>query len=123
MKTKDFAGIRNNGALPNPKELEIPSDTADMLPDYMESTNSQLEELEKAVLAYEAGRGVEENAAVIRRVLHKIKGESGMMGIDDVSNLCHQAEFAFEELAQQERADMLFRFKDWISDALEYITQ
>jgi two-component system chemotaxis sensor kinase CheA len=115
----DFSGIKNNSSLPSPLELEIPGDIVDLLDDYVESTNSQLEELEGAVLAYEAGNNREENAAAVRRILHKIKGESGMMGIDGMSEFCHQAEDAFEELAENERPDMLLRFKDWTSAAIQ----
>ena len=119
MKTKDFSGIRNNGPLPNPQELEIPEDIGDLLDDYIESTNSMMDELERAALVYEAADNREENNAIIRRILHKIKGESSMVGIDEVSELCHQAEYAFDELDEMRRPDMLLKFKDWINDAID----
>lgn len=127
MRTKDFSGIRTNDSLPRPEEMDIPSDIGDLLVDYVESTNSMLEELEKAALAYEAsirqpaGEPDQGSAAAIRRILHKIKGESGMVGIDDMSEFCHQAEDAFEELNPKQRPDMLLRFKDWVSTALQNI--
>lgn len=127
MQTKDFSGIRTNGSLPGPEEMDIPSDIGDLLVDYVESTNSMLEELEKAALAYEAsirqaaGQPDQASAAAIRRILHKIKGESGMVGIDDMSEFCHQAEYAFEELSPKQRPDMLLRFKDWVCTALQNI--
>jgi len=80
VNTKDFTGIRNNGPLPDPQEVEISGDMRDLLEDYIDSTGSMLEELERVTLAYENGDGREENAAAIRRILHKIKGESGMVG-------------------------------------------
>ena len=119
MQTKDFSGIRNNGPLPNPQELEIPADIGDLLADYVESTSSQLEELEAVALEYEAGNSREKNAAKARRILHKIKGESGMVGIDKMSEFCHQAEYAFEELTEDERPDMLLKFKDWACAAIQ----
>lgn len=127
MRTKDFSGIRTNGLLPSPAELDVPGDIADLLDDYVESTTSMLEELEKAALAYEAGvrqpQGMPDqaSAATIRRILHKIKGESGMVGIDDMSEFCHQAEYAFEELDPKQRPDMLLRFKDWVCAAIQNI--
>ncbi len=146
MQTKDFSGIRTNGSLPSPEEIEIPGDIADLLADYIESTNSMLEELEKAAMTYEAairqtaehavpcgpgraGAGVpsaaegptQGSAATIRRILHKIKGESGMVGIEAMSEFCHQAEYAFEELDPKQRPDMLLRFKDWVCTALQSI--
>lgn len=118
MKTKDFSGIRNNGSLPDPQDVHVPGDTEDLLDDYVESANSMLEELEQAALAYEAGNNSEENVAAIRRILHKIKGESSIMGITEISEFCHQAEYAFEELDEYTRPDMLLRFKDWVDTAL-----
>ena len=123
MQTKDFTGIRNNGPLPNPQELEIPADIGDLLDDYVESTRSQLEELEAVALAYEAGESCENNAAKARRILHKIKGESGMVGIDKMSEFCHQAEYAFEEFSEDERPDMLLKFKDWVSAAIQGLSE
>ena len=118
MKTKDFSGIRNNGSLPDPQDIHVPGDTEDLLDDYVESANSMLEDLEKAALAYEAGNNSEENVAAIRRILHKIKGESSIMGITEISEFCHQAEYAFEELDENTKPDMLLRFKDWLDTAM-----
>lgn len=119
MKTKDFTGIKNNGQLPCSKDMQIPADISDLWEEYVDSTNGQLDDLERAALAYEAGTDREENAAAIRRILHKIKGESGMVGIDDISELCHQAEDAFEQLSENKRPDMLLRVKDWIVEAVQ----
>ena len=118
MKSKDFSGIRNNSSLPDPRDVNIPRDSEDLLNDYVESTNPMLDELEQVALAYEAGNNSEENTAAIRRILHKIKGESSIMGINEISELCHQAEYAFEELDENQRPDMLLRFKDWTCTAI-----
>ena len=122
MNNKNFSGIRNNSPLPEPKEIEIPDDIGSLLDEYIESAGSMLDELEQATLEYEAGENRPENAAIIKRILHKIKGESGMVGIEDMAEFCHQTESAFEELAEDERPDMLLRFKDWISTALFSLT-
>ena len=118
MESKDFSGIRNDGSLPDPRDVNIPRDSEDLLNDYVESTNSMLDELERAAMAYEAGNNSEENTAAIRRILHKIKGESSIMCINEISELCHQAEYAFEELDKNQRPDMLLRFKDWTCTAI-----
>lgn len=123
MKTLDFSGIRNNGLLPGPEEVEIPSDIGDLLEDYVESTELIMNELEQAALALEAGQSCEENSASVRRAMHKIKGESSMVGFDQICELCHQAEFAFEELPEHKRPDMLLRFKDWVLAALYNMTE
>ena len=122
MDNKNFSGIRNNSPLPDPNEIEIPDDIGNLLDEYIESAGSMLDELEQATLEYEDGKNRPENAATIKRILHKIKGESGMVGIEDMAEFCHQTESAFEELAEDERPDMLLRFKDWISTAIFSLT-
>lgn len=122
METKDFSGIRNKGKLPCASSLEVPADIGDLLVDYVESTLSQLDELEGAALAYEEGKDRDENGAKIRRILHKIKGEAGMVGVDAINDFCHQTESAFEELSENQRGDMVLRFKDWVAVAIENIS-
>jgi HPt (histidine-containing phosphotransfer) domain-containing protein len=51
---------------------------------YVDSASSLLSELEVAAMEYENGKNIEENAAAIRRILHSIKGESGIIGLMDV---------------------------------------
>lgn len=123
MKTLDFSGIRNDGLLPGSDDVEIPGDIGDLLEDYVESTESMLNELEQAALVLEAGRSCEESSAAARRILHKIKGESSMVGFDQICEFCHQAEFAFEEVPEPRRPDMLLRFKDWVLAALYNMTE
>ena len=122
MKVRDFTGIKNNSPLPNPEHIQVPDDIGDLLNDYTESLSSMLCELEEAALDYESGFDRQEKAAKIRRVLHKIKGESSMVGFDDVAELTHQAEFAFDELDENKRPDMLLKYKDWISVAMDNMT-
>jgi chemotaxis protein histidine kinase CheA len=115
---KNFSGIRDNSPLPDPTSINIPEDADSLIEEYIESASAMLEELERATLEYEAGKNLPDNAATIKRILHKIKGESGMVGIEDVAEFCHQTESAFEELSEKERPDMLLRFKDWINTAI-----
>jgi two-component system chemotaxis sensor kinase CheA len=118
MNKKDYSGIRSNSPLPDPRDIEIPDDVGSLLDEYVDSADSMLDELEKAALEYEAGDNLAENAATIKRILHKIKGESGIVGIEDLAEFCHQAESAFEELAENQRPDMLLTCKDWLSSAI-----
>ncbi len=112
MGKTDFSGIRNKGQLPDPQQIKISPEFSDLLDEYVDSAVSMLQELEIAALAYEAGKDREENAAAVRRSLHKLKGEAGIVGIDEIYEFCHEAEFAVEELSDDERGDMLLRVKD-----------
>jgi len=115
---KNFKGILDGGQLPNPQEVAIPEDIGDFLEDWVESTESQLDELEQAILGFENGQNRDQDAGEIRRILHKIKGESGMVGLDDIATFVHAVEDAFEALDPDECPDMLFRFKDWTIAAM-----
>jgi chemotaxis protein histidine kinase CheA len=123
MSKRDFTGIKTNGELPNPCEISLPDDIKDFLSDYDDSLNTMLNELEKATLLYESGNTGKENTDTIKRLLHKIKGESSMVGIEDITELTHQAEFAFEELKEEQRAEMLFKYKDWLCSALSCMAE
>lgn len=122
MGNEDFSGIRNNSTLPSPKKINIPEGLDELIFEYVESSASMLQELEDVTLAYEAGNNRQENAAAVRRILHKLKGEAGMIGIDEIYNFCHEAEFAVEELSDDELSDMLLRVKDWLDDAFQHLT-
>jgi two-component system chemotaxis response regulator CheY len=122
MGKVDFSGIRNKGPLPSPQQLKIPDDFEDLIAEYVESSASMLQELEVVTLAYENGKDREENAASVRRILHKLKGEAGIIGINEIYEFCHQAEFAVEELLDDERSDMLLRVKDWLDAAFQHLT-
>ncbi len=121
MNSDDFKGIGNDGPLPDPSTVVVPSDIGDLLEDYLESTESQLHDLEQAILRLESGQDPGQDAAEIRRILHKIKGESGMVGLGDVAAFVHEVENAFEALSQSECPDMLLRFKDWTTLAMDYM--
>ncbi len=122
MGNEDFSGIRNKGPLPDPQQIKVPSDLNDLMDEYVDSAASMLQELEAAALAYETGKDREENAAAVRRILHKLKGEAGIVGIEEIYEFCHQAEFAVDELSDDERSDMLLRVKDWLDAALQHLT-
>jgi two-component system chemotaxis response regulator CheY len=122
MGKGDFSGIRNKGPLPDPQQIKATSELDDLMDEYVDSAASMLQELETAALAYEAGKNRQENTAAVRRILHKLKGEAGIVGVEEIYEFCHQAEFAVEELSDDECSDMLLRVKDWLDAAFQYLT-
>ena len=116
-------GLRHGETLPDVSRIVKPKDAYDLWEDYLESTVSQLEDLEVAALAYEQGHQGEQAAAAVRRILHKLKGESGMVGLPLVEHVCHEAETAFDEWAPDHRTDMLLNVKDWIQAVLDHLAE
>ena len=122
MEEKDFSAVMVNGILPDPKQIDISGVIVDIWEDYVDTAESLLSDLEVAAMSLEAGENTEENSANIRRILHSLKGDSGICGLMDIYNLCHVAETAFEELNQTQATDMVLKVKDWIEAAIQYAT-
>ena len=76
-----------------------------------------MESLESSVLKID-GENRANALSEINRILHSVKGESTLMGLKTVGDICHDAEtyIAKNELA----SDFLFLLKDWLTDSFEY---
>jgi CheY-like chemotaxis protein len=121
MDNKEFSAIRKNGLLPDPRRVDPSGMISDLWEVYYDSSLSLLNKIERAAMAIEAGKNTDENAAVIRRLLHSLKGDSGVTGLTDIYYLCHEVEFGFEELPLSEGTDMILKVKDWIFEAIACI--
>jgi len=122
MGTNEFVEMCLNGGLPDPKTISVINLTEDIWETYRDTVGSLLAELEAAAMALESGQNVDEQAALIRRLLHSIKGDSGMAGLEDVHDLCHEAESAFEEVSDLSvSSDMILKIKDWIDAVIDCI--
>ncbi len=123
MEIKEFVAKCLKGGLPDPKTVSVVNLTEDIWDTYRDTVSSLLAELEAAAMALESGQNVDEQEALIRRLLHSIKGDSGMAGLDDVHDLCHEAESAFEEVSDiSVSSDMILRIKDWIDAVIVCIS-
>ena len=122
METKEFVDKCLNGGLPDPKTVSVVNLTEDIWDTYRDTVGSLLAELEAAAMALESGQNVDEQKALIRRLLHSIKGDSGMTGLDDVHDFCHEAESAFEEVSDiSVSSEMILKIKDWIDAVVDCI--
>ena len=116
-----FDVILTGGSLPDPCKVNTDGMVKELWPEYLDSTESFLSYLEESAMAIESGKSIDENVASIRRILHTLKGEAGIIGMNDIYELCHSAESAFEEFADKsESVDMILHVKDWIHSVLKY---
>lgn len=122
MENRDFSVIRQNGDLPDPKTVDTSAIIPDLWEVYYDSASTLLSNLESAAMEIEAGNNTEDNAAEIRRILHSLKGDSGVTGLNDIYELCHEAEFAFEKLSSSDATDMVLKVKDWICEVINSAT-
>jgi chemotaxis protein histidine kinase CheA len=123
MRSNEPSVVKPGLRLPDPGTVRLPQEEPDLMTEYVESATSLLEDLEDASLAYEQGRDRPEMAATIRRILHKLKGEAGMVGAQPIERAFHEAENAFEQITEVQRPEMLLRLKDWVFVVLEQVSR
>ncbi len=121
METAKNYTLPNNYKFPNYEDIRISAEAQEFLSDIIESINSKLQEMEAAVLECEKGINCAENMAVVKRIIHTIKGEAGIIGITDIYELFDQVECLMEELPQDKTLDMLLMVKDWLTGAAQYM--
>lgn len=123
MEQKDSNEKCGNVQLPDPKTVSAADLADDMWSLFHDTTKSHLDELEAAAMALETGNDVEENASLIRRILHSIKGNAGVIGLTDISDVFHQVESELEEMANPvDSVDMLLKTNDWMESVLEHLS-
>ncbi len=82
--------------------------------DFISRQPGNLDELEEQILAAESSS--DENAiAAVRRIVHTLKGEAGLLGLQDVEKLCHTIEDSLDQFAPNTIVDSLLIAKDWMS--------
>ncbi len=118
MRPDQCRASLEGGQWPDIVTINVPNDFFDLLDEFVDSTTNQLDKLEETALVYEKEQ-TEDQAATIRRVLHKMKGEAGIVGFSLLEAYFHEAENAFEQLPIESRAEMLFRLKDWVAEVIE----
>lgn len=114
-----FSGLCTNGPIPDP-DVTVPAESLYLAGDFAASASSKIDQLEAAALEIDENNYYDQTA-LAKRILHSIKGEAAMLYLDDIRDICHEAESALEVLDFVEAADMLLRVKDWLSIALEQI--
>ena len=100
------------GTLPENVDKEIFSD-------FISVQNSVLENLENAVMQLEKDHS-EEYLDEINRILHTLKGESSLMGLNDIRDICHETEEIIKDIPVESSIDFLYRLKDWFVNYFDY---
>ncbi len=84
-----------------------------ILGDFLARQPGVLDDIEHLVLGLEKGVD-EDKLQELRRLIHTLKGEAGMLGLADVERLCHTAEEALGEGIPSGLTDLLFEIHDWL---------
>lgn len=123
MDSKEFSTIILNGELPAPEDVAVENIVEDILATYVEEMDSLLSRLEMAALSLESGDDRDEALAEVRRVLHSIKGDSGMCGATGVHDIYHELESFLDDLDRAgSLADILLKVKDWTETVIHHLS-
>ncbi len=123
MSNRELNAITFKSQLPAPENVGVENVVEDVLSTYIEEMDSLLSRLEVAAMSLESAGDRGEAYAEIRRILHSIKGDSGMCGVTQVQNVCHELESALDDLhTSGSLADTLLRVKDWIDGVIRHLS-
>ncbi|MBS3821410.1 MAG: response regulator [Planctomycetes bacterium] len=115
-------GIGSHILPPSPSDLQPDEMAADYMADYLDSTRDKLSELEAAALDLDETDDVLATTNGIMRVLHSLKGEAGMVGLREVSDILHRTETAVKDHEDDPAcAEFVLRIKDWMSLVVAYL--
>ncbi len=91
----------------------------DILAEFLSGQESVMEELEGLVLDADKGGLNDERRSAIKRIIHTIKGETGMLGLNEAQRLCHETESYIEAGGKGQTVDKLLAVKDWLSTTFQ----
>ncbi|MCE5229429.1 chemotaxis protein CheA [bacterium] len=98
-----------------PIKIDAPADDATILADFLARQDSVLEDIEKCILDIESPEKCEPAAAALKRLLHTLKGEAGMLGLANVEKTCHESEDLLGGPLPDHAADTLLAVKDYLA--------
>lgn len=102
--------------------FELPENVdPEIFQQFIQSQDSNLEEMEALLLSYNKEGENKEIIAELKRKVHTLKGETGILGLSDIQDLCHLAEDRIEQGVTQELIDDLFALKDWLKKKFDAI--
>lgn len=121
---------RAGGLVTPPEPLRLRSDEADRLHKeavaaFAGNALCALAELEEELLSLESGAELREDAlSSVRRTVHTLKAEFGVLGMAGAQALCHEAETGIDAFAAADRhagplVDALLAFGDYVKQAVE----
>jgi len=102
-------------ATPQTQSSSLPDNVEEeIFAEFLSKQESALQELEAILIEVEKSDS-EEEWRNLKAILHTMKGESAMVGLDNVEKRCHSAEDLIEQGEPSEQIDELFELKDWLT--------
>ena len=89
-----------------------------ILIEFLSQQSSVTEEMERLILKLETASD-DETMATLKRILHTLKGEAGVLGLSQVGRICHEVEGYIEEKGMGISTDKLLGVTDWFSQIFD----
>jgi two-component system chemotaxis sensor kinase CheA len=105
------SGTRHPSCLPSNVDEKI-------FGEFLVRQEAAMDDMEAMILSLERTAD-EDNLASLRRLIHTLKGEAALMGLEDVERLCHITEDSLGNRAAGEMIDGLLHVKDWLTQVFQ----
>jgi len=92
----------------------------EILEEYLAHQETVISEMEELVLSFEQ-RADARILTALKRLLHTVKGEAGVIGLNRIEKVCHQVEDYIQEAEMNLIPDLLLEFKDWFEQTVNAI--
>ncbi|MCF7886308.1 MAG: chemotaxis protein CheA [Candidatus Marinimicrobia bacterium] len=94
----------------------------DIFSEFLSKQENVLQDMEAILLEVEQSDS-NDDWRKLKAILHTMKGESAMVGLEKVEKRCHQAEDLIEQDEASGKIDKLFELKDWLEKTFHSYTK
>jgi len=92
-----------------------------IMSEFLSRQNDVLQDVEKHLLNLEEGN--DGDSEWLLRFFHTLKGESALLGLTDVAELCHTTEDMMQKEPMPDCVDRLLDVKDWFVTTFRHLTE
>ena len=115
----DSAGTADNSDNSQVSSPDLPSNVdEEIFTNFLSRQSGVLEEMECTILNIEKGAEISE----FKRLIHTLKGEAGVLGLQDIERLCHRTEDYIEKFNGNSKIDNLLLVKDCFQSTFDSYT-
>jgi len=120
-ENREFPPSGDTRTTPSPSEDRVPPSVSlpphvdeEIFADFLSRQGEVLDRMEELVLALETSENPDKVGA-LRRLIHTVKGEAALLGLDDVEKICHATEDLLDDKRPGEIVECLLGVKDWLA--------
>lgn len=93
-----------------------------IMSDFLSAQVTSIQDVEELILNAEKEQFTGKSSSELKRRLHTLKGEAGMLGLNDIQQVCHDTESYLEHGSIEGKTDTLLMVKDWLAQSFEFLS-